>query len=173
MQPIKIKYKKVQPVQSRICQRNTYKRLLLAIFWRWAKGSRETASVVPTVLHSCFCSLSNIQVAATISIPDMTTVFHVRLYGWFIAISSNVRKKKHHRKNQGSNFLVGSFSNGENKRIPIQFRREKNNGRILKGDFLPRLDPSIFTSIAPQLFNESNETRWVFLALKSINDFLF
>ena len=34
------------------------------------------------------------------------------------------RRKKHHRTNQGSNFLGGSFSNRDNVRAPIQFRGE-------------------------------------------------
>ena len=51
----------------------------------------------------------------------MTTVFHAWPYGRFI--KSNLGRKKLHRKNQGSNFLRGSFSNRGNVRVPIQFRR--------------------------------------------------
>ena len=54
----------------------------------------------------------------------MTTVFHAWPYGRFIEIQSNLRRKKLHRTNQGSNFLGGSFSNRDNVRAPIQFRRE-------------------------------------------------
>ena len=54
----------------------------------------------------------------------MTTVFHVWPYGRFIEIQSNLRRKKLHRTNQGSNFLGGSFSNTDNVRAPIQFKRE-------------------------------------------------
>ena len=39
-------------------------------------------------------------------------------------MQSNPRGKKFHRTNQGSNFLGGSFSSGDNVSIPIQFRRE-------------------------------------------------
>ena len=39
-------------------------------------------------------------------------------------MQSNLRRKKLHRTNQGSNFLGGSFSNRDNVRAPIQFRRE-------------------------------------------------
>ena len=49
----------------------------------------------------------------------MTTVFHVWLYGIFMEIKSNLRKKELHRTNQGSNFLGGSFSNGDHVRAPI------------------------------------------------------
>ena len=52
----------------------------------------------------------------------MTTVFHTWPYGRFIEIQSNLRRKKLHRPNQGSNFLGGSFSNRDNARAPIQFR---------------------------------------------------
>ena len=54
----------------------------------------------------------------------MTTVFYARLYCRFIEMQSNPRGKKFHRTNQGSNFLGGSFSSGDNVSIPIQFRRE-------------------------------------------------
>ena len=40
----------------------------------------------------------------------MTIVFHARVYGRFIEIQSNLRRKKLHRMNQGSNFLGGTFS---------------------------------------------------------------
>ena len=54
----------------------------------------------------------------------MATVFHAWLYGIFIEIQSNLKGKKFHRMNQGSNFLGGSFSNRDNVRALIQFRRE-------------------------------------------------
>ena len=55
----------------------------------------------------------------------MTTVFHARADGIFIKIKSNLRRKKLHKMNQGANFLGGSFSNRDNIRATIQFRREK------------------------------------------------
>ena len=60
----------------------------------------------------------------------MATVFHPRPYGRFIEIQSNLRRKKLHRTNQGSDFLGGSFSNRDNIRAPIQFRK----GRQQKAD---------------------------------------
>ena len=42
----------------------------------------------------------------------------------FIENKSKLRRKKHDRRNQGSNFLGGSFSNRGNVRAPIQFRGE-------------------------------------------------
>ena len=87
---------------------------------------------------------------------DMTTVFHKWPYGRLTEIQSNLRRKRLHRTNQGSNFLGGSFSNRDNVRVPIQFRREINPS-ILKDDFSSRTDPSIFTSIAPVLLDRSGE----------------
>ena len=54
----------------------------------------------------------------------MTTVSHEWLYCRFIKIQSNLRRKKLHRTNLGSNFLGNSFSNRDNVRAPIQFTRE-------------------------------------------------
>ena len=54
----------------------------------------------------------------------MTKVFHVWSYGGFIEIHSNLRRKKLHRMNHGPNFLGDSFSNRDNVRASIQFRRE-------------------------------------------------
>ena len=74
---------------------------------------------------------------------------------------------KLHRTNQGSNFLEGSISNRGNVRAPIQFRR-KVNPSILKDDFYP----FIFTSIASDLLDQSNETSSVIPAFKSTGPFL-
>ena len=49
---------------------------------------------------------------------------------------------------------------------------EKVNPGILKYDFPPRKDPSIFTAIVSVLLDRSNETSSVFPALKSTSHFL-
>ena len=98
----------------------------------------------------------------------MATVFHESPYSRFIEIKSNLRKKKLNRTNQGSNFLVDSFSNRDNVRAPIQF----GNPSILQDDFSPELDSSIFTSIAPQWIGRSNELSWVVSPSKSTSHFL-
>ena len=54
----------------------------------------------------------------------MTTVFHTWLYGRFTEIQINHNRKKLYRMNQGSNFFGDSFSNRDNIRAAIQFRRE-------------------------------------------------
>ena len=56
--------------------------------------------------------------------PRLTTVFHAWMCGRFIEINSSLRRKYLHWTNQSFNFLEGSFSNWENVRAPIQFRRE-------------------------------------------------
>ena len=64
----------------------------------------------------------------------MKTVLHTCLYGRFIEIQNNLRRKKLYRMNQGSNFLGGSFSNRDNVRSPIQFNIESQaqSGVILE-----------------------------------------
>ena len=55
----------------------------------------------------------------------MTAVFHEKYYITFLETKGNILRKKLHRTNQGSLFLGGSFSNRDNVRFQIQFRREK------------------------------------------------
>ena len=57
--------------------------------------------------------------------PDMKTVFHVKPFGRLIEVKSNLTRKKLHKMNQGSSFIVGSFTNRDNVRAPIQSRRER------------------------------------------------
>ena len=56
--------------------------------------------------------------------PDVTTVLHAWAYGRFIEIQNNLRRKILPRTNQSSNFLGDSFSNRDNVRAQVQFRRE-------------------------------------------------
>ena len=59
--------------------------------------------------------------------------------------------------NQSSNFLGGSFTNKDNARAQIYFRREKLPHN-LKRRFSSRADPSVFTSMTPELVNWTNKT---------------
>ena len=79
----------------------------------------------------------------------MTTVFHASPYGRSVKIQSNLRRKKLHWTNQGTNFLGCSFSNRDNVRAPIQFSNleDKVNPSILKDGFSSWTDPSILSSI--------------------------
>ena len=56
---------------------------------------------------------------------------------------SSLRRKKLHGTNQGSDFLGDDFSNRDNLRALVQFRRE-SQPTILKDDFSSRTDPSNF-----------------------------
>ena len=73
--------------------------------------------------------------------------------------------------NQDYNILWGTFNNRDNV-IAQSSLEEKVNPIILKDDFFSRTDSSIFTSIASLLSDWSNETSWVFSALKSTSHFL-
>ena len=115
--------------------------------------------------------IQQFQVATRSTSPDMTTVFHTWPQGRFKEITSNLRRDKLRRMNQGSNFLGGSFSNIYNARAPVQFRRESQHP-YFKRWFSPGTDPSPFTSIAPVFLDRSNKTSWVFPALKSTSHFL-
>ena len=66
----------------------------------------------------------------------MTTVFHAWLYGGFIEIQSNPRRKKLHSTNQGFNFLGGTCSNRDDVTAPIQFRRENQPQHLKRLFFL-------------------------------------
>ena len=44
----------------------------------------------------------------------MATVFHISPYGKLKGIQNNLRRKKFHRTNQGSNFPGDSFNNKDN-----------------------------------------------------------
>ena len=56
--------------------------------------------------------------------------------------------------------------------LAIEILEQKVNPSILKDAFSSRADPSIFTSIALVLLDHSNETKWVFLAMKSTSPFM-
>ena len=59
-----------------------------------SKSSKEAASEGPTVIHICFCKLSNIPVAARTTNPDMEQYArHAKLSGRFIDTQSNLRIK--------------------------------------------------------------------------------
>ena len=65
----------------------------------------------------------------------MTTAFHASPYGRFIEKENTFKKKKLHRTNQGSNALESNFSNRDNGRIPIQFRRERQTEHLKRSFF--------------------------------------
>ena len=80
--------------------------------------------------------IQQFQVAARSTRLGITRVFQARPYGRIIEIKSNLSRKKLHRTNQGSNFLEGCFSNRDNVRDPIQFRRERQPQYLKRSFFL-------------------------------------
>ena len=80
----------------------------------------------------------------------MATVFHAWPFDRFTEMQNFIERIK------ASNFLEAVLA------IQIMSEPESNlqkkvNPRILKGDFPPRTDPSIFTSIAPVLSDCPNK----------------
>ena len=70
----------------------------------------------------------------------------------YISISAVYLKIKYritklNRTNLGSNVLGGSFNNGDNVKVPFQFRRETDSRSILQDNFSSKTDLSSFTSI--------------------------
>ena len=75
-----------------------------------------------------------------------------------LEIQINLRRNKLHRTNKGSDFLRGSFSNRNNVRTPIQFRKEYRP-KHLKIWLFFKNRPIHFTSIAAVFFDQSNKAR--------------
>ena len=118
------------------------KRRKLGILLQWPKGLTEAKNEGPTVPHIYFCNFSNLPSSSKEHRPGMTAIFHIRLYGRFIEIKSNLKRKKLYRKNHYSNFLGGSLTNRDTGRDPMG----KGSPRILK-HASSRTDLSISTSI--------------------------
>ena len=76
------------------------------------------------------------------------------LFG-IIPWQSNLRSKKLHRTNPGSNFLGGTFSNRYNVRAPIQFRREIQP-QHLERQFFPENRPIHFHINTTHVIRMSN-----------------
>ena len=84
------------------------------------------------------------------------TLFQARPYGRFTEIQNDLRIKKLHRLNQGSDFLGHSFS--EKKYISeLQSNLEETVSPSINDDF-SSVDSTIFTSIAPELSDQLDET---------------
>ena len=96
----------------------------------------------------------------------MTTVFHTWVYGRFIEIKSNLRRQKLDRRNQSFNFLRCNFSNRDNLRAPFQFKREGQLQHLKRLFFLKNRLINFYIN-RTIFIRPSNETSWVFPALKS------
>ena len=110
----------VQPLQMNIYQSNTYRKDLSKLHFddqprvQDSQQERNQQSYI-----SVFVACPPFQVATRSNNPDMTIVFGTWPYSRFIVIPSNIRRKKLHRTNQGSNLLGGSSSSRDNVRAPI------------------------------------------------------
>ena len=127
----------VEPVQMNIYQRNTYRKDLSWLHFNDEPRVQERQQVKDQQSYiSVSIAYPAIPSTTRSTSPDMTTVFHTWPYGRFIEIQSNLRRKETHRTNQGSNFLVGSFSNRDNVRALIKFRRESQPQHLKRCFFL-------------------------------------
>ena len=98
----------------------------------------------------------------------MTTVFYALPYVGFVEIQSDL-----HRTNEGANFLGGSFSNRDNVRAPIEFRRENQAHHLKRRCFLKKRPIHFHISRTSVItLDGSNETSQVFPTLKSTSDLL-
>ena len=118
----------VQPNQICIYQNNTYRNNLNYLHFDNEPRVQERQQMLDQQSYTpASIAYLTYQVAARSTTPDMAIVFHARLYDKFIEIKSNHRRKKLHRKNQGSNFVGGCFSDRDIVRPPIQFRRKRQS----------------------------------------------
>ena len=101
----------------------------------------------------------------------MTTVFHKSLHGRFLEIKSYLRRQKLHKTNQGSNFIGGSFSNRDNVRAPIQFRRERKS-QHLKQRFFFKKRPIYFQINSTRINRTVKWNQLSFLSKENIKPIL-
>ena len=101
-----------------------------------------------------------IQVVIGSTSPDMTKIFYVQAYGRFTEIKGILRGKKLQKKKSNSN----------NERAPILKQKRMTNPAFSEMIFHQRLTHPL--SQQHQLTEQSNETSWVFLALKSTSHLL-
>ena len=102
-----------------------------------------------------------------------TMNWYTWLYGIFIEIQRNLRRKRLHRTNQGSKFLADKFNNRDNIRPPIQFKRE-SQPQLLKRWFFIKNSSIHFhiNSTSASILDWSNKMSCVFPTLKSTGHFL-
>ena len=150
---------------------------MLATFRQWAKGSRETVSQVPTVLLTCFSSLSSMSKQQLG--PPAETSPQYSMQGSndrFIEIQSNLRRKKLHSMSQGSNVLSDNFSNSDNLKVPIKFRRATQSQLLFFFFFLSffffKNRPIHFHINSNRVIRLVEKNKMTFPAFKSVSLFL-
>ena len=84
---------------------------------------------------SVFVAFSTIP-SSSLEAPAQARQQYSMLYGRFIEIQINLRRKKLHNMSQSFNFLGGSFNSRDNVRAPIQFGRESQPQHLKRCFFL-------------------------------------
>ena len=100
---------------------------------QWLYFFWEQAGVTPRIIISFNCNL--ISEIWNNAITSEHQPRHSNSIPCMAVSQSNLRRKKLHRTNQGSNFLGGSFSNRD-VRAPIQFGRESQPQHLKRWIFL-------------------------------------
>ena len=129
-----------------IYQSNTYRKNLSWLnFYDQSRASERQHVKDQQPCITAFVVFQHIRITGRSTRPDVTTVFHVRAYGRFIEIHSNLRRKNIYKTNQGSNFLGYSFSNSDNVQALIQFRRETQPRNLRRSFSLKNRRPIHFS----------------------------
>ena len=136
------------------------KRLKLATFWRWAKGSKRQQVKDQQSCISVFVAYVKIPAWNLEHKPTHDEVFHAWLYGRFIEIDSNLRRKKLHSMNKDFNFLGGSFSKTQN-----QFRRESQSQHVKVWFFLKNR-PIYFHVNSTSVIRQVKQNQLSFFSIK-------
>ena len=148
----------VEPVQMNIYQSNTYKKDLSWVHFHDESRAQERQQVkeqqpyiyIFVVYLRVPSSSKEHQLKHDNSIPCKDV--------WWIYRDTEHSQKETSWNKFVSNFLGGNFSNRDNVRAPIQFRKERQPKHLKRDGFSSRADPSIFTSIAPVLLDPQNKT---------------
>ena len=74
--------------------------------------------------------IQHMQVVTRSTSPNMKTVRHARRQGRFLEIKGNLKKKKIHITNPGSDFLGGSLSSRDNVRVPTKIRKARQSRQL-------------------------------------------
>ena len=117
------------PVHINICQNNTYRKDLSWLHFDIESRIKQRQQVKD---HQSYIPVLETYGSTS---PDMKTIFQAKPYDRFIEIKSNFRRKKLHKTNQGSSFLIGSsFINRESVRAPTNIGQQ-DNASIFKDEF--------------------------------------
>ena len=123
------KWNQLSQFQMNIYQNNTYRKGLSWLHFNYEARVQERQQVEN---QRSYISVFVVY----LTIPSSCQKHQPRHYSSIPEKPSNLRREKLHRTNQGSNFLWSSFSNRENLRTSIQFRRERQPKHLKRWFFL-------------------------------------